>query len=580
MNYCSSLYSFRRRKTREVIVGTGKNRLIIGGENPIVIQSMLTAKTSDTENCVKQIQELADAGCQLVRLTAPTIKDAENLRIISETVRANGYHVPLVADIHFTPEAAMEAALWVEKIGINPGNYADSKQSQTSYSEKEYQSALDKIEEKFLPLIERCKKLNRALRIGSNHGSLSNRIMNRYGDTPLGMVESALEYARIAHKHDFHNFVFSMKASSPKITIEAYRLLAAKLLEEGDDWNYPFHLGVTEAGLGTDGRIKSAVGIGALLADGIGDTIRVSLSEDSIHELPVCRDLLQIVSMVTEGRELEHLNPDWDPYSYSRRESTEITIENSKLGGLQPVRVFMTEKQFAGADKVELAKNNITCEVVYHPREIIQVKIGEKLPEIPPSALVTIEDNTDIPVISAFRWLASALRIVGQRNPILLKDTFNPQKDFSESPQLASSVLLGSLLCDGIGDAVLVRREENPTVATLLAWNILQASGTRSFRTEYISCPSCGRTLFDIQKVIAKIKSRTQHLQNIKIGIMGCIVNGPGEMADADFGYVGGAPGKVNLYVGKKPVKRGIPEDEAVDALVDLIKENGLWIDP
>ena len=587
MSYCRSLYSYSRRNTREVTVGTpGKGGVIIGGKHPIVIQSMLTCHTSDTEACVQQTMELAKAGCQLVRLTTPTIKDAENLQYIVAKLRAQNCDIPLVADIHFTPNAAYEAAKWVEKIRINPGNFADGKRpGMQDCSDDEYQAALDKIEQKFAPLLDICKKLNRAIRIGSNHGSLSDRIMARYGDTPMGMVESALEYARIARKYDFHNIVFSMKASSPKVTIEAYRLLAAKLEEEGSDWNYPFHLGVTEAGLGTDGRIKSAIGIGTLLGDGLGDTLRVSLSEDSVYEIPVCRDLLDSVSEVFPDRSsdpVKSIEPSWDPYSFSRRASSETNLTGSNIscGSLQPIRIFASSEQIKQADTALLSQKKALFEAEYPSKQIIEISPFEELPaNIPTDALVTIADGSQTPVVSAFRWLCSKMKSEGFANPILLKDTFTPQSA-SKQPLLKSSAILGSLLCDGIGDAVLVRRDHDATSSILTAWNILQAAGARSFKTEYISCPSCGRTLFNIQKVIAEISKRTSHLNSVKIGIMGCIVNGPGEMADADFGYVGGAPGKITLYVGKQPVKKNIPTEEAVDTLIELIKEHGRWVDP
>ena len=587
MSYCRSLYSYSRRNTREVTVGTpGKGGVIIGGKHPIVIQSMLTSHTSDTEACVQQTLELAKVGCQLVRLTTPTIKDAENLQHIVAKLRAQNCDIPLVADIHFTPNAAYEAAKWVEKIRINPGNFADGKRlNMQDCSDDEYQAALDKIEQKFAPLLDICKKLNRAIRIGSNHGSLSDRIMARYGDTPMGMVESALEYARIARKYDFHNIVFSMKASSPKVTIEAYRLLAARLEEEGSDWNYPFHLGVTEAGLGTDGRIKSAIGIGTLLGDGLGDTLRVSLSEDSIYEIPVCRDLLDSVSEVFPDRSsdpVKSIEPSWDPYSFSRRASSEINLTGSNIscGALQPIRVFASSEQIKQADTALLSQKKALFEAEYPSKQIIEVSpFGELPSNIPTDVLVTIADGSQTPVVSAFRWLCSKMKSEGFANPILLKDTFTPQSA-PKQPLLKSSSILGSLLCDGIGDAVLVRRDPNATSSILTAWNILQAAGARSFKTEYISCPSCGRTLFNIQKVIAEISKRTSHLNSVKIGIMGCIVNGPGEMADADFGYVGGAPGKITLYVGKQPVKKNIPTEEAVDTLIELIKEHGRWVDP
>lgn len=587
MSYCRSLYSYSRRNTREVTVGTpGKGGVIIGGKHPIVIQSMLTCHTSDTEACVQQTLELAKVGCQLVRLTTPTIKDAENLQHIVAKLRAQNCDIPLVADIHFTPNAAYEAAKWVEKIRINPGNFADGKRpDMQDCSDDEYQAALDKIEQKFAPLLDICKKLNRAIRIGSNHGSLSDRIMARYGDTPMGMVESALEYARIARKYDFHNIVFSMKASSPKVTIEAYRLLATRLEEEGSDWNYPFHLGVTEAGLGTDGRIKSAIGIGTLLGDGLGDTLRVSLSEDSVYEIPVCRDLLDSVSEVFPDRSsdpVKSIEPSWDPYSFSRRASSETNLTGSNIscGALQPIRIFASSEQIKQVDTTLLSQKKALFEAEYPSKQIIEVSpFGELPSNIPADALVTITDGSQTPVVSAFRWLCSKMKSEGFVNPILLKDTFTPQSA-SKQPLLKSSAILGSLLCDGIGDAVLVRRFPDATSSILTAWNILQAAGARSFKTEYISCPSCGRTLFNIQKVIAEISKRTSHLNSVKIGIMGCIVNGPGEMADADFGYVGGAPGKITLYVGKQPVKKNIPTEEAVDTLIELIKEHGRWVDP
>jgi len=587
MSYCRSLYSYSRRNTREVTIGTpGKGGVIIGGKHPIVIQSMLTCHTSDTEACVQQTLELAKVGCQLVRLTTPTIKDAENLQHIVAKLRAQNCDIPLVADIHFTPNAAYEAAKWVEKIRINPGNFADGKRpDMQDCSDDEYQATLDKIEQKFAPLLDICKKLNRAIRIGSNHGSLSDRIMARYGDTPMGMVESALEYARIARKYDFHNIVFSMKASSPKVTIEAYRLLAARLEEEGSDWNYPFHLGVTEAGLGTDGRIKSAIGIGTLLGDGLGDTLRVSLSEDSVYEIPVCRDLLDSVSEIFPDRSsapVKSIEPSWDPYSFSRQASSETNLTGSNIscGALQPIRVFASSEQIKQADTALLSQKKALFEAEYPSKQIIEVSPFGELPgNIPADALVTIADGSQTPVVSAFRWLCSKMKSGGFANPILLKDTFTPQSA-SKQPLLKSSAILGSLLCDGIGDAVLVRRDPDATSSILTAWDILQAAGTRSFKTEYISCPSCGRTLFNIQKVIAEISKRTSHLNSVKIGIMGCIVNGPGEMADADFGYVGGAPGKITLYVGKQPVKKNIPTEEAVDTLIELIKEHGRWVDP
>ena len=569
-----------RRPSRTVRVGsTG-----IGGENPVRVQSMLTCDTMDTEACVRDSIALADVGCEIVRITAPTAKDARNLEPIRDALRSRGCNVPLVADIHFKPEAALESAKWVEKVRVNPGNYADSKKfAVREYTDGQYAEEIERIREKFAPLVKLCQERGVSMRIGTNHGSLSDRIMNRYGDTPLGMVESALEFARIAREMNYHDFVFSMKASNPKVMIAAYRLLVSRLAAEGPDWNYPIHLGVTEAGDGEDGRIKSAVGIGSLLADGIGDTIRVSLTEDSVHEIPVAKELVALFAENCEGwTGSEKLS--FDPFSYTRRASEKLTINGIPLGSDEVPRVVVTRKHFDAVAHKLSALGDFQPELVYEDLLIVEIdprNAGEvaELNARSQACLVTVKDGLDLPVIAAFRLLAAK---VEARHPILLKDSLDPRPD-PQAPfvrtLLAASARLGSLLCDGIGDAILLRTEDAPGQTLRLSYNILQAVGARIFKTDYVACPSCGRTLFNLQETTARIKAATQHLKGVKLAIMGCIVNGPGEMADADFGYVGGAPGKVNLYVGKKAVKFNIPETEAVDRLVDLIKEHGRWVE-
>jgi (E)-4-hydroxy-3-methylbut-2-enyl-diphosphate synthase len=594
MNFCESPLFYRRRKTREVIVGDpAAGGVIIGGEHPVVVQSMLTCDTMDTAECVKQTLDLVAVGCQLVRITAPTVKDAANLRTIVAELRARACSVPIVADIHFKPEAAMEAAKWVEVVRVNPGNYADSKKfAIKEYTDEQYAAELARIEEKFTPLVKLCKELGRAVRIGTNHGSLSDRIMNRFGDTPLGMVESALEFARIARKNDFHNFKFSMKSSNPKVMIECYRLLVARLAQEGPDWNYPIHLGVTEAGEGEDGRIKSAIGIGSLLCDGLGDTIRVSLTEDSPREIEVCRDLLAQIDTLTlqqstaAATSLDQASSGkwpFDPFHFTRRHTEEAEVgPGLRCGGEQTVRVIVTRAVW---DKVapKIRPNaDVKPEGVYDDLNVLEIDPRENFTVNCDTQLVTVKDGVPLPVILAFRLLVSKLNRLGRHNPILLKDclSFAPAPLTPKVALLRAAAVIGSLLADGIGDAILVRGEAGAGQSLRLAYNILQAAGCRSFKTDYVACPSCGRTLFNLQTVTARIKSRTEHLKGVKIAIMGCIVNGPGEMADADFGYVGGAPGKINLYVGKTPIKFNIPEAEAVDRLVDLIREHGKWVEP
>lgn len=568
-----------RRRSREVRIG----RVLIGGDQPVCVQSMLTCDTMDTAACVRDTLALVGVGCEIVRITAPTVRDARNLEAIRDELRARGCDVPLVADIHFKPDAAMESARWVEKVRVNPGNYADSKKfAVREYTDEQYTAEIGRIREKFSPLVRLCRERGVAMRIGTNHGSLSDRIMNRFGDTPLGMVESALEFARIARELDYHDFVFSMKASNPKVMVAAYRLLVSRLAAEGADWNYPIHLGVTEAGDGEDGRIKSAVGIGSLLADGIGDTIRVSLTEDSVHEIPVARELAGLFAGPCEG--WTGAGVSFDPFAYARRPAQKIDFGGIPVGGGEVPRVVVTRRHYdAVAHKLD-GLGDFQPELVYEdlplveldPRDAAAVAEFNARPGV---SLVTVRDGIDLPVIAAFRLLAAA---IDPRHPILLKDSLDPQPE-AQTPfvrtLLAASARLGSLLCDGIGDAVLVRTEEAPGQSLRLAYNILQAVGARIFKTDYVACPSCGRTLFNLQETTARIKASTAHLKGVKLAIMGCIVNGPGEMADADFGYVGGAPGKVNLYVGKQAVKFNIPEAEAVDRLVDLIKEHGRWVE-
>ena len=577
--YCPSPYHYRRRPTREVTVG----KVGIGGIHPIRVQSMITCDTMDTAASVKQTLDLVKVGCEIVRITAPTVKDAANLEKIKRELVAAGCDVPIVADIHFKPDAAMEAAQWVEKVRINPGNFADKKKfAVREYTDEQYAEELARIEETFVPLVKLCAQRKIAIRIGTNHGSLSDRIMNRYGDSPHGMVESALEFARIARKQNFHNFLFSMKSSNPKVMIEAYRLLTVALEKEGADCNYPLHLGVTEAGDGEDGRIKSAIGIGSLLLDGLGDTIRVSLTEDSVHEIPVGRALVKYLEERARGSFEAESKLSYDPFSYNKRATARMVMGGVKVGGEEPPRVMVTAK-VEEALRPRLAQlgdlapelvNEQSAVVEVDPRSDAEVQALENRKE---PVLVAVKDGLGLNPVAATRYLAAR---IPARHSILLKDTLHPQEaECGLSGLIRASVHLGALLCDGIGDVILVRGEPAPGACLRLGFNILQAAGNRIFKTDYVACPSCGRTLFDLQSTTAKIKAATLHLKGVKIAVMGCIVNGPGEMADADFGYVGGAPGKINLYVGKTPVKFNIPEAEAVDRLKDLIREHGKWVD-
>ena len=585
LHYCPDYFAFSRRKTREIMVGD----VGVGGDNPIRVQSMITSDTMDTDACVQQILELAQAGCEIARITAQTKVYAANLENIRDGVRAAGCDIPLVADIHFKPDAAFEAAKWVEKIRVNPGNYVDKKKFEIrEYSDEQYAEELELIRENFTPLVELCKELGRSMRIGTNHGSLSDRIMNRYGDTPLGMCESAFEFARIARDLGYHNFCFSMKASNPKVMIEAYRLLVARLEQEGPDWNYPIHLGVTEAGDGEDGRIKSAIGIGSLLADGVGDTIRVSLTEDAVEEIPVAQAIIasiQSSKLPTDPTGSQRGTLSYDPFSYIRRKSHEMEINGHKLGAANTIRVFTSRQKWdALGDKVGQL-GDFNPEAVAEDSGVISVDPFDtdavmQINAMETPQLVTVADGAqDAADIHAFRLLANKL---AAHHPILLKDSLTPateKSDVTLPALLKASRNIGSLLCDGIGDAILIQGEHDPEKSLRLAYNVLQAAGSRIFKTDYVACPSCGRTLFNLQEATQKIREATGHLKGVRIAIMGCIVNGPGEMADADFGYVGGAPGKINLYVGKQAVKFNIPEEEAVERLSDLIREHGKWVD-
>ncbi|MBV8718486.1 MAG: (E)-4-hydroxy-3-methylbut-2-enyl-diphosphate synthase [Chloroflexi bacterium] len=539
--YTASRFAYTRRKSREVQIGA----VAVGGNQPIRVQSMTTTRTQDVEGTLAQTIRLVEAGCEIVRITAPTTADAKAIGEIKRRLRGKGINVPLVADIHFSPAAAMEAAEHVEKVRVNPGNFADQKFFRVrEYSDEDYAAEIERIEERFAPLVLKCKERGVAMRIGSNHGSLSDRIMNRYGDTPAGMVESALEFVRIARKHDYHEIVLSMKASNPKVMIQAYRLLVARMDEEGMD-PYPLHLGVTEAGLGEDGRIKSAVGIGALLDDGLGDTVRVSLTEEPEAEVPVAQ---RLVAPYNLGLPFAEAFPQHDervdPYSYARRLTGPVSLGVLSVGGSEPVAV------------------------VDPPEEAL---VGER-PSLDDLA------RLDAPVpwydaVRAYRGLAAT----SGSTPLHLELSVDGDP---EEVLLRTSTVLGSLLCDGIGDSVgLTTSSLDEESRSRLLFGILQAAGVRITKTEFVSCPSCGRTLFDLQSTTERIASRTKHLKGVKIAIMGCVVNGPGEMADADFGYVGGSPGHVNLYVGKEVVEKGVPEAEADERLVDLIRSHGKWID-
>ena len=683
LDYCASRFQAKRRDSRVIHIGN----VAIGGNNPIRIQSMTTTNTQDVDATVAQTLALAEAGCEIVRITAPNKAAARALGEISKKLRAAKCDVPLVADIHFLPTAAMEAALHVEKVRINPGNYADKKKfAVLEYTDAAYAEELERLHQAFSPIVLRCKELGRAMRIGTNHGSLSDRLMNRYGDSPLGMVESALEFIRIAESHNYHDICLSMKASNPKVMIEAYRLTAARMAEEG--MNYPLHLGVTEAGDGEDARVKSAIGIGALLNDGLGDTIRVSLTEDPIYEVPVARDLAdKAMALWSQQADLPlsaETKDSINPFDFNRRSTrvielgpkcsiggdvvpavivktqhpisataeiiqdvcrTQSSLKESKLEGLQVeinssgdltafsglhealhsvVQAFVIELSEA-VDLTDLEAfewpedglagitllQHIEKEDAYYATNLLQFcrqkgfncaidcqadalreEIGAQLAPMGSERLIltsgvracsgSASESPNHPV-GSYRALAEAAQAFVPDAPIWIRNTLTntlEPKDYFSDRLLESSILSGALLCDGIGDAISIETEPLLEKATTLAYNILQGARARITKTEFVACPSCGRTLFDLQSVTQTIRARTDHLKGVTIAIMGCIVNGPGEMADADFGYVGGAPAKINLYVGKQCVKYNVPAEEALDRLIDLIKEHGKWRAP
>jgi len=617
--------------TREVTVG----QVTIGGKNPIRVQSMTTADTMNTQASIDESVRMIEVGCELVRLTAPSKKDAENLKLIKEGLLRVGYNTPLVADIHFTPNAAEVAADYVEKIRVNPGNYADKKKfEEIAYTDDSYGEELSRIEAKFTPLVRKCKALGRAMRIGTNHGSLSDRILSRYGDTPRGMVESAMEFIRICEKHQFYNLVISMKASNTVVMVQAYRLLVSTMI--ANQQNYPIHLGVTEAGDGEDGRIKSAVGIGALLEDGIGDTIRVSLTENPEYEIPVAQKLatkFETTDFTTSPPFDGQLS--YSPYEYKRRQT--FLVQNIGANNVPIVIADLSEKTTI------IPANLFSCGYSYsvpldkwnvHDQAVDVLYIGKKTIDFAvPETLLLLQDveawtneSSCIPLITfdqrkkidksivrflsidldcipsdevffdalleeknavfvletkqkhktpVFRDLRVQLDKKNIKNPVILKNHSDHMD--AEFFQLHVSSDLGIQFIDGFGDGLWITGKHGLQLTNSLSFGILQATRTRISKTEYISCPSCGRTLFDLQEVTAKIRSKTAHLKGIKIGIMGCIVNGPGEMADADYGYVGVGHNKVHLYKEKSVVRKNVPETEAVDALIELIAEHGDW---
>ena len=672
MSYCASRYQTIRRRSREVLVGS----VGIGGHHPIRLQSMTTSDTQDVAATLQQSIALAEVGCEIVRITAPNVAAAHCLQDIRAKFTAAGFaHVPLVADIHFIPSAALEAVEHVEKIRINPGNYADKKKfAVREYSDADYDSELQRLHDAFSPLVKRCRQLGRALRIGTNHGSLSDRIMNRYGDTPLGMVESALEFLRIAEAHSYRDLILSMKSSNPKVVIQAYRLLVQRMARE--NMHYPLHLGVTEAGDGEDGRIKSAIGIGSLLLDGLGDTIRVSLTEDSVYEIPVARAIADkaMSRWQTAAAATAPATDSIDPYHFTRRPTTPLVLsERCRSGPEQPPRVIVRLPSLAALENTapELAAAQLKdtpveglllpvatpgdlatfCTLAARlvlPVDFLALELGPTLTpdilqpllalsrgrillvrafsahdeatlrafialihehrqflacDISPADIAILRPALQQPgpdrlvftlansapaagpaySLGRYRQLAEALRAIGANAPIWIRNTAaNALRHESSylSKLVEASFLTGGLLCDGLGDFVSVETEADPVRATKLAYNVLQGAGARISKTEFVACPSCGRTLFDLQTTTQRIRAQTGHLKGVKLAIMGCIVNGPGEMADADFGYVGGAPGKINLYVGKNCVQYNLPQAEADARLIALIKEHGKWVDP
>lgn len=629
-DYCEDWNNRKRFETRVVMVGD----VAIGGSHPIRVQSMTTTDTMDTQATIEQSIRMIDAGCELVRITAPSKKEAENLANIKQGLVDRGYNTPLVADIHFTPNAAEIAAKIVEKVRVNPGNYADKKKFQElEYTEESYQAELDRIRDRFIPLVKICKEHGTAMRIGTNHGSLSDRIMSRYGDTPYGMVESALEFVRICVEQDYHNLILSMKASNTQVMVQAYRLLVSRMQEEG--MNYPLHLGVTEAGEGEDGRIKSAVGIGTLLQDGLGDTIRVSLTEEPEAEIPVAQELITALNRGGAQSSRFTDQPAYSPFEFVKKyneqvkniggsEVPRVIADLSKKKEIKPASLFPLGLKYSvpldkwnlsdlAADFIYIGDKKLnfglpgTVSVIqdvsayegaaqHYPLmsleaftasggvndelNFVSVDVANTDPSACKSAsnVVWLLKHASPQGITEVRGFINQLLKQGNTSPILLA------RDYSElnadQMQLASASEFGSLLLDGFLDGIMLSASEpNIGVANNTSFGILQACRARISKTEYISCPSCGRTLFDLQETTAKIRNRTDHLKGVKIGIMGCIVNGPGEMADADYGYVGTGPGKITLYKEKEVVKRNVPSEHAVDELINLIKDHGDWIE-
>lgn len=631
--YCSDILNRQRLNTIEVSVGS----VTIGGAAPIRIQSMTTTDTMDTQQSVAQSARMIAAGCEIVRLTAPSKKEAENLGLIKKELRRLGLSTPLVADIHFTPNAAEIAALLVEKVRVNPGNYADKKKfEEIDYTEESYQAELVRIEEKFTPLVLLCKKHGTAMRIGTNHGSLSDRILSRYGDTPEGMVASAMEFIAICEKHSYDQIVVSMKASNTIVMVQAYRLLVSKMLKNNKI--YPLHLGVTEAGDGEDGRIKSAVGIGALLEDGIGDTIRVSLTEEPEYEIPVAKKIVQKYKNQHpfDFPKFEGELP-YNPFEYARRETSLIhniggknvpvvMADFSKKDTISPASFFAFGYNYSrsldkwnlqdqAADYVFIGDRIIDFEVPgtlgvicswlnwsvnyknkkgYYPliyngdlskidknqQAFLSFEATESLPQnlLDYPKLILVAKTKFSNKTQIFRSLYLNLAKNSLLNPVVL--AFDSLDTDPENFQLEVSSDAGAMLIDGFGDGLWINATQPQKIINSTAFGILQATRSRVSKTEYISCPSCGRTLFDLQETTAKIRANTSHLKGLKIGIMGCIVNGPGEMADADYGYVGTGPGKIHLYKEKMVVRKNVPEVDAVEALIELIKENGDWQSP
>jgi len=606
----------------------------VGGDNPIRIQSMTTTNTMDTDGTIAQSIRMIEAGCEIVRITAPSIKDAKNLKPIRDGIRAKGFNTPLVADIHFTPNAAIAAATIVEKVRINPGNYADRKKFVThDYSDQSYREELERIRDRFIPLVRVCKENGTAMRIGTNHGSLSDRIMSRYGDTPLGMVESALEFIRFAEEENYNDIVLSMKASNTQVMVQAYRLLVKTMVDEG--MNYPLHLGVTEAGEADDGRIKSAVGIGTLLEDGLGDTIRVSLTEEPEAEIPIASILADRYEQKNDGsRPLPEISRiPYDPFFHTRLNTKKIF----NIGGDEVPRVIgdLSDKAFIhyedlgqfgylyspnqdkwhisdlAIDFLYIGSNSIDFEIpgtlgiiqeyqdTTPGEKYIQLYTVKQLDIIPvdkvsflictdshnvfhnlktlPNCILILETDHEYGYAAQRRFFIECIE-QGITNPVIIKRFYTgcTKDEFL----LYSATDLGALQVDGFGDGVWLNSDHDKGFINEISFGILQASRTRISKTEYISCPSCGRTLFDLQETTAIIRGRTNHLKGVKIGIMGCIVNGPGEMADADYGYVGTGPGQISLYKGQDVVEKNIDVNGAVDSLIQLIDSNGDWVEP